>query len=113
MTTEKPSVSWAIAFKKEEIALMRTTLIFESLTPWMGWQPQQFMPAKEDELVALNTFKEFKKSFKKDDKWNEIITDCELEFGTEQKALLIKRVESFKVWVWDLETKYSILEKLK
>lgn len=99
-------------FTKEEIALMRVTLMLKSPTLNQYWQQDQYVPTKEDEFVALTTFKEFKKSFKKNEKDVEMIEDAELDFGTEAKALLIKRLNEFPMGVMELEIKIPLLEKL-
>ena len=113
MKKEETTVTWKIAFTKEEIGLMRVALMYTSFEPNQHWQASLYYPAKEDELTSMLTFNEFKKSFKENEKWVEEITDCELELWTEQKALLLKRLDEFKFAVWDLENKFAIIEKLK
>ena len=110
---EKLSVSWEILFKKQEIWLMRWVLLYTSFVPNEHWELASFYPSKEDELVAMNTFKEFKKAFKEGKDGRSLIEDHKLLFWTDQKALIIRRLNDFQLWVADIEVKYDIIEKLK
>lgn len=84
---------------------------FKSLEPNpQTLQPEQRLFSKVDELCALETFRELKKGL---DEEKQVSKDCELAFGTEQKALLLKCMDSIQWSITDIEHKISVSEKLK
>ena len=110
MTKKTPevSVTWKIKFTKEEMNLIRVVLMFATWVVNEQWMMDPYTPEKDDELTSMLTFKETKKCIKD---WKVIAG--ELELWTEQKALIIKRFDTMKLAVWELETKFELLEKLK
>jgi len=111
--TSEVSVTWLIKFSKEEIMLMRSIIMFTSFKQNAQGQLDFYVPGKKDELVCVNIYKEIKKAFQKNEQWRDEVVDKELEFGTMQKALVIKRLNEFPLSVTDLEIKYDLIEKLK
>jgi len=103
----KPTYA-TIKFTAVEIATMRAVMMLNSNKISEHWQQDFRVVAKEEELTALETFKELGKAIK-----NKNYIDSELSFGTEQKAILIKFLSSYPFPVSELEMKYSLLERLK
>ena len=59
-----PSITWAILFTAMEIWAMRLALMYTSLDWGRNGMPANRLVKREDELVSMEIFKEFKKALK-------------------------------------------------
>ena len=97
-----------IKFTAGEIAILRTVMMLKSNNVTQQGQADFRVVPKEEELTALETYKEIGKGIK-----GNSFVDASLAFGTEQKAMLIRFITDYPFSVNELESKYKLLEMLK